>query len=694
MVGGTSEDCSERRASAGPFPDITAEKSAADGRKGPHAFADLIDGVHGLHVLRINSRLAARPSVATTAASVSPPDHSRPPPEPPATSSLPVARPATSAAASAASWNSQENSSAGHAFGQHYLSLVESDKARHRIYYVQLGIGTLPQTFNLDIGTGSNLLWLSCLITYALPPPSPCTSSLPPLNPSPHPPPNPAPHPPPNPAPHPPPNPAPHPPPNPAPHPPPNPAPHPPPNPAPHPPPNPASHPPRTQHILPTPRAPFPSPPPPALLSPAPPPPRSFPRSLRSCSPSLLPVLRLFPLPSFPPLPPSLPLPHLLFPLPPSLPSLLPVWQQTNPPFDSTESTSQTNPPFDSAKSSSVKLLQCSNKACINPDRTVKIRNCNVTAKPLAKGSAAGSAGGSGEDLGCMYSVAYGDGSGTSGRLLGDVIHLPISGSARAFKVPITFGCGNSQQGNFYNGLGWTYYQALDGLIGLGRGSLSLLTAVGAYKEFFPIRQVVAHCLGGDGGGGWMTVGDLPIPPLTAFTPLRPDETFYKVTLRKVFVGGIEVAVNPAQYGNLTHGNAIFDSGTTYSIMPPLFVPPLFHLIQTAVGLPRYPFSIGKEGSLCFSSTDELTAEDVRNRFPHINLQFEGRGVFMNLPPHTYTFKAMDEGVEIVCTQVVLGSDTMKAPHGLAFIIGALWMRDFLVIHDQEDNRVGWAAMK
>ncbi|CAI5982370.1 unnamed protein product [Closterium sp. NIES-65] len=656
MVGGTSEDCSERRASAGPFPDITAEKSAADGRKGPHAFADLIDGVHGLHVLRINSRLAARPSVATTAASVSPPDHSRPPPEPPATSSLPVARPATSAAASAASWNSQENSSAGHAFGQHYLSLVESDKARHRIYYVQLGIGTLPQTFNLDIGTGSNLLWLSCLITYALPPPSPCTSSLPPLNPSPHPPPNPAPHPPPNPAPHPPPNPAPHPPPNPAPHPPPNPAPHPPPNPAPHPPPNPASHPPRTQHILPTPRAPFPSPPPPALLSPAPPPLAPFPG-------------------------PSAPVPHPSFPF--SVFSPFPLSPRYLPPSPSLTSCSPSLPhsrPF--------------SPSCINPDRTVKIRNCNVTAKPLAKGSAAGSAGGSGEDLGCMYSVAYGDGSGTSGRLLGDVIHLPISGSARAFKVPITFGCGNSQQGNFYNGLGWTYYQALDGLIGLGRGSLSLLTAVGAYKEFFPIRQVVAHCLGGDGGGGWMTVGDLPIPPLTAFTPLRPDETFYKVTLRKVFVGGIEVAVNPAQYGNLTHGNAIFDSGTTYSIMPPLFVPPLFHLIQTAVGLPRYPFSIGKEGSLCFSSTDELTAEDVRNRFPHINLQFEGRGVFMNLPPHTYTFKAMDEGVEIVCTQVVLGSDTMKAPHGLAFIIGALWMRDFLVIHDQEDNRVGWAAMK
>ncbi|CAI5536731.1 unnamed protein product [Closterium sp. Naga37s-1] len=522
-----------------------------DGRKGPRAFADLIDGVHGLHVLRINSRLASRPSAATTAATASMPDHFRPAPEPPAASSLPVPRPATSAAASAASWNSQENSSAGHAFGQHYLSLVESDKARHRsrmlmvqgqeggmegegsessggggggreggeggggasnhrgrnlgitatagllgatypngIYYVQLGIGTPPQTFNLDIDTGSNLLWVNCL------PCNPCTLSK----------------------------------------------------------------------------------------------------------------------------------------------------------------TLQTNPPFDSTKSSSVKLLQCSNKACINPDRTVKIRNCNVTAKPLAKGSAGGS---EAEDLGCMYSVAYGDGSGTSGRLLGDVIHLPISGSARAFKVPITFGCGNSQQGNFYNGLGWTYYQALDGLIGLGRGSLSLLTAVGAYKEFFPIRQVVAHCLGGDSGGGWMTVGDIPIPPLTAFTPLRPDDTFYKVTLRKVFVGGIEVAVNPAQYVNLTHGNAIFDSGTTYSIMPPLFVPPLFHLIQTAVGLPRYAFSIGKEGSLCFSSTDNLYAEEeplpshqpATNRHAHSSLtldthspptlpftlfshQADSRGREEPLPPH------------------------------------------------------------
>ncbi|GJP61709.1 hypothetical protein CLOP_g18852 [Closterium sp. NIES-67] len=533
--------------------------------------------------MRINSRLAAHPAVSAHPARSSRPDHAPPPPQPPSPSSIPVPKPDVSAAF-AASWNSPENSSAGHAFGRHYLALVESDKARHvarmlmaegeegggegegddsriggggegvgggnrggnhrgrklsitstagllgatypnGIYYVQLGIGTPPQTFNLDIDTGSNLLWVNCL------PCNPCTLSK----------------------------------------------------------------------------------------------------------------------------------------------------------------TLQTNPPFDSAKSTSAKLLQCSNKACINPDRTVKIRNCNVTAKPLSKGSDGGS---DGEEDGCMYSVAYGDGSGTSGRLLADVIHLPISGSSRAFKVPITFGCGNSQQGNFYNGLGWTYYQALDGLIGLGRGTLSLLTAVGAYKEFFPIRQVVSHCLGGDGGGGWMTVGDIPIPSLMAFTPLQPDETFYKVTLRKVFVGGVEVAVSPLQYGNVSHGNAIFDSGTTYTIMPPLFVPPLFHLIQTAVGLPRYAFSIGKEGSLCFSSTDELTAEDVRNRFPHINLQFEGRGVFMNVPPHTYTFKAMDEGVEIVCTQVVLGSDTIKAPNSPAFIIGALWMRDFLVVHDQEENRVGWAAMK
>lgn len=357
--------------------------------------------------------------------------------------------------------------------------------------------------------------------------------------------------------------------------------------------------------------------------------------------------------------------------------------------------TLQTNPPFDSSKSSSVELLQCADRACQSPDVTVRIRNCknSSSSSSSANGSVpAGSLLGEGE--GCEYSVAYGDGSGTSGRLLSDVLHLPVAGSNRVARIRTAFGCGNSQQGNFYDGLGWTYYQALDGLIGLGRGALSLLTAVGEYKQFFPIRQVVSHCLGADGGGGWMTVGDMPIPTSMAFTQLFPDHTFYRVSLLKLFLGGQEVAVSPLQYGNASIGNAMFDSATTYTIMPHLFVAPMFHLIQRAVGLPRHPFSIGKAGSLCFAASEDISASTIRHRFPALNLQFQGRGVFMNIPAHKYTFITIDAGIEIVCTQVVSGSDTVKAPNGLAFIFGALWMRDFLVVHDQEEGRVGWASMK
>ena len=43
--------------------------------------------------------------------------------------------------------------------------------------------------------------------------------------------------------------------------------------------------------------------------------------------------------------------------------------------------------------------------------------------------------------------------------------------------------CGNSQQGNFYNGPVWTFYQPLDGLLGLGRGSVSLLAELQGERE-------------------------------------------------------------------------------------------------------------------------------------------------------------------------------------------------------------------
>ena len=55
----------------------------------------------------------------------------------------------------------------------------------------------------------------------------------------------------------------------------------------------------------------------------------------------------------------------------------------------------------------------------------------------------------------------------------------------------------------------------------------------------------------------------------------------------KVFVGGREVAVNPAQYGNVTAGNAIFDSGTTFTILPGTFIPPILGLVGSAGWIAR-----------------------------------------------------------------------------------------------------------
>lgn len=59
--------------------------------------------------------------------------------------------------------------------------------------------------------------------------------------------------------------------------------------------------------------------------------------------------------------------------------------------------------------------------------------------------------------------------------------------SLRCSPLPL-FSCGNSQQGNFYNGPVWTFYQPLDGLLGLGRGSVSLMAQLGKEEKGFALE--------------------------------------------------------------------------------------------------------------------------------------------------------------------------------------------------------------
>lgn len=342
----------------------------------------------------------------------------------------------------------------------------------------------------------------------------------------------------------------------------------------------------------------------------------------------------------------------------------------------------QLNPPFNTTASSTARAVQCGDASCLHPDPSVATGACPTGATPGAPGSSA-----------CSYEAQYGDSSETVGTLVTDVLRDPYAPPGSPFALRVILGCGVFQTGNFYNGASYTVYEGVDGLLGLGRGNFSLLSALAASAPHLKVSSRYALCLGGAAGRGSLAFGSFPTPRAMVYTPLKPDPTFFRVSLVRVSVAGQEVAAPPSAYGSLPAGNAMFDSGTTYTIAPTRIQAGIMNAIKRAVGVvptidnPQDdPYNVGL---LCFQATPSLPADAIIERFPTINLQFEGRGVFMNIVGATYGFQvAAGAGVgSMACARVVPSAPEV----GLNFIIGDIWMRNFFVDFDASRERLGWA---
>nr|XP_045089779.1 aspartic proteinase Asp1-like [Aegilops tauschii subsp. strangulata] len=99
----------------------------------------------------------------------------------------------------------------------------------------------------------------------------------------------------------------------------------------------------------------------------------------------------------------------------------------------------------------------------------------------------------------CNYQIKYTDTSSSLGMLVTDNLALTLRDSSRVHPS-IAFGCGYDQQ----VGKNGAVQVATDGLLGLGRGSVSLVSQL---KQQGVTKNVVAHCLSKN-GGGFLYFGD------------------------------------------------------------------------------------------------------------------------------------------------------------------------------------------
>ncbi|CAL9062219.1 unnamed protein product [Musa banksii] len=207
------------------------------------------------------------------------------------------------------------------------------------------------------------------------------------------------------------------------------------------------------------------------------------------------------------------------------------IWTQCKP---CVECFSQPTPVFDPSSSSTFTKLPCSSNLC--------------QALPTFRCGASG----------CEYLYSYGDSSSTQGVLAGETFTF---GTANPTSVSnIAFGCGDTNQGSGFS-------QA-SGLVGLGRGPLSLISQLGLGKFSYCLTSL------DESKKSPLLFGSLADLSATAVrsTPLRKNPTqpsFYYVSLEGITVGGTRLQIPSSTFALQEDGTGglIIDSGTSITYL-------------------------------------------------------------------------------------------------------------------------------
>ncbi|CAN6356000.1 unnamed protein product [Urochloa humidicola] len=283
------------------------------------------------------------------------------------------------------------------------------------------------------------------------------------------------------------------------------------------------------------------------------------------------------------------------------------------------------SPSFDPTKSSSFSKLPCSDRLC---------------GALESESDAACGAGGSE----CSYKYTYDDGDYTKGYLANETFTLGGGGAMPG----VGFGCSNVSVGS---------YGTSSGLVGLGRGALSLVSQLDA--------GAFSYCLTSNASkASPLLFGSLA--NLTGeynSTRLLPSMYDYIVNLQNISIGS-----------STTPGvdSVMFDSGTTVTYL----AEPAYTKAKKAV-LSQTKLTRAKgrdEFHVCYKKPGNGSLAEA---VPSMVLHFEGAD--MTLPVPNYF---MDVGGGVVCWVVERSIDLS--------IIGNIMQMDFHVLHDVDNSMLSF----
>ncbi|XP_057870937.2 aspartic proteinase nepenthesin-1 [Cryptomeria japonica] len=301
----------------------------------------------------------------------------------------------------------------------------------------------------------------------------------------------------------------------------------------------------------------------------------------------------------------------------------------------------QSTPIFDPSKSSTYDAATCDDPLCSELGEIGS--NCNRN---------------------CGYTITYGDGSSSSGVLSYDTVTI---GSGPSFKH-IAFGCAQNNNGNSFQG---------SGLVGLGRGPLSLVSQLGSN-----IQSRFSYCLvdmENPNASSPLFFGKSAM--LKAGKSLRLKKnplisTFWYVPMTGVTVDGqkVDIPSEALELQNDGTGGMIIDSGTTITYFVSQVYKPIQAAIKNLVDLPPVT-SQQFPGGLCY----QLPSDQSNISLPSVVFKFEG-GVDMDLPAEN-TYVKLEE--DVFCLSMTSNQDNFG-------ILGNIQQKNFHFLYDDAQNRISF----
>ncbi|KAK7263218.1 hypothetical protein RJT34_30805 [Clitoria ternatea] len=270
----------------------------------------------------------------------------------------------------------------------------------------------------------------------------------------------------------------------------------------------------------------------------------------------------------------------------------------------------------------------------------------------------------------CVYERQYAEMSTSSGVLGEDIISFGNQSELAPQRA--VFGCENVETGDLFS-------QHADGIMGLGRGDLSIMDQL-ADKNV--ISDSFSLCYGGmDVGGGAMVLGGISPPSDMIFANSDPVRSpYYNIDLKEIHVAGKRLPLHPNVFDR-KHGT-VLDSGTTYAYLPEAaFLVFKDALMKELQSFKRISGPDPNYNDICFSGAGTDVSE-LSKIFPVVDMVF-GNGQKYSLSPENYMFRHSKVRGAYCLGIFQNGKDPTT-------LLGGIIVRNTLVMYDREQTKVGF----